>query len=125
MAFRHRFLIDECLSPRLADVAVGLADITHVNCRGSTRPPDPIIAQWCVADDHILVTNNARDFRRHYAAMDLHPGVVILLPGVDRGQQCTIFAAALPAIAPLPDLINYLFEIGLDGSLTIVDWPTP
>lgn len=123
MAFRHRFLIDECLSPKRVNVGPALAEITHVNFRGLAWQPDIVIAQWCVEHDHVLVTNNGRDFRRHYADMEVHPGVVVLLPSVDRDRQCSIFAAALPSIAARPDLINTLIEIRLDGSMDVIDWP--
>lgn len=123
MAFRHRFLIDECLSPRLAEAAAGLAEVVHVNFRGLAGQPDGAIARWCVEHDHVLVTNNGGDFRRHYAGVGLHPGLVILLPSVERDRQCRLFRTALPAIVTRPDLVNTLVEISLEGTLTIIDWP--
>lgn len=122
MVFRHRFLIDECLSPKLADIGAGIAEITHVNFRGLARRPDIVPARWCVERGYILVTSNGRDFRHHYAALPIHPGGVVLLPSVERYRQCHIFADALSLLSKWPDLINTLVEIDLDGSVAVVDW---
>ena len=58
--------------------------------------------------DFVLVTNNASDFRRLYAAQPLHAGLIILIliPVVDRVLHQKLFRAALDELAdigePLP-----------------------
>ena len=125
MAFRHRFLIDECLSPKLAKIAPDFVDVTHVNFRGLCQHSDIAVMRWCIANDHIVVTDNGRDFRRLYDALDVHPGVVIFASSIGRAQQCRSFAAALPVIIARPDLINKLVDIDPAGAATIIDWPPP
>jgi hypothetical protein len=41
--------------------------------------------------DFVLVTNNASDFRRLYAAQPLRAGLIILIPVVDRTLQQKLF----------------------------------
>ena len=124
MGFLKGWLIDECLSPKLAEVATSRSQSAwHVNHRGLARRADPLIARWCVGHDLVLVTNNARDFRRVYANFELHPGLVILLPRVERPDQIVLFGAVLDRVATEPDLINKLVEIDAAGAITIMDWP--
>ncbi len=125
MAYLKGRLIDECLSPELADVAIARrAEAHHVNHRALTSWPDPVTARWCVDNDYVLVTNNGRDFRRIYASLDLHPGLVVILPTVKLGIQTGLFGAVIDWAATQPDLINKLFEIDAAGVITISDWPT-
>lgn len=74
--------------------------------------------------DFILVTNNASDFRRLYAAEPLHAGLVILIPVVGRALQRKLFQAALDELAVTGDPVNRVLEVDLDGeevSLTLYD----
>lgn len=96
----------------------------HVNHRGLAKRPDPALARWCVEQDFVLVTNNARDFHRIYASLDLHPGLVILLPSVERLDQMTLFERAVDAVVSMPDALNKLIEVTADGTVCISDWPT-
>ena len=124
MAFLKGWLIDECLSPKLADLATERAEFAwHVNHRGLRGRLDPFIARWCVERDLVLVTNNARDFRRIYAGLELHPGLVVILPKVERPDQVRLFGIVLQRIETEPDLINKLVEIDAAGTITILDWP--
>ena len=125
MAYLRGWLIDECLSPRLADVALNRSvEGAHATRRGLTARPDPVVARWCVANDFALVTNNARDFRRIYSGLDLHPGLVLLLPKIVASEQIKLFALVLDKVEDEPDLINKLVEIDAAGTITISDWPT-
>lgn len=123
MAFRLRFLIDECLSPKLAKIGIDIADITHVNFRGLMRQPDTVVARWCLDHDHVVVTNNARDFRKLYATFDLHPGVVVVQPTTSWARQRDILITALPVLTARPSLVNTLIEIDDDSDVTFIDWP--
>jgi hypothetical protein len=54
--------------------------------------------------DFILVTNNASDSRRLYAAQPLRAGLVILIPAVNRVFHRKLFRATLDATLALYDL---------------------
>lgn len=124
MAFPIRFLIDECVSPNLANEAKrrGYA-AWHVNHRALDRTPDPLIFRRCLADDMILVTNNATDFRRIYASAELHPGLVIILPVAQREDQVRLFASALDWIEKQRDVVNMLIEVSSEGEVAVSVFP--
>ena len=76
--------------------------------------------------DFVLVTNNASDFRRLYAAQPLHAGLVILIPAVNRQVQQKLFRAALDELATIGEPVNRVLEADLDGAqatLTLYDLP--
>ncbi len=59
-----RFLIDENLSPRLVEVARGFGfEAMHVNHIGLRTETDWELLKVVAADDWVLVTNNALEFR--------------------------------------------------------------
>jgi predicted nuclease of predicted toxin-antitoxin system len=111
-----RFLIDECLSLDLVAVA-GKAghDARHVAHVGRAGWKDWNVARYASEGDFILVTNNASDFRRLYAAEPLHAGLIILIPVVNRMVQRRLFKAALDELAIIGEPINRVLEVDLDG----------
>jgi len=111
-----RFLIDECLTVDLVDVA-GRAghEARHVARVGKAGWKDWNVARYARDGDFILVTNNATDFRRLYAAQPLHAGLVILIPAVDRVLQQRLFQTALDELTTLGEPINRVIEVDLDG----------
>jgi predicted nuclease of predicted toxin-antitoxin system len=122
-----RFLIDECLSVDLVSVA-GQAghEAQHIARVGKAGWKDWNVVRHAHNSDFILVTNNASDFRRLYAAEPLHAGLVILIPVVDRELQRKLFQAALDELAVTGEPVNRVLEVDLDGeeiSLTLYDWP--
>jgi predicted nuclease of predicted toxin-antitoxin system len=123
MAFPIRFLIDECLSSGLVELAQSGIEIVHVNHRGLTGQPDSVIARWCLDHDHALITNNGRDFRMLYARLAIHPGLVVILPSITRERQQVLLGKGLIAVATLHDTINKLVEIDMAGDVTVSDWP--
>lgn len=70
--------------------------------------------------DWVLVTNNAVEFRGRYRQIDLHPGVVFILPNVRRPQQIELFQAALSDIEADPDLINKALDVTYDSRDIVV-----
>lgn len=62
-----------------------------------------------------MVTNNAGDFRRLFAAQTLHAGLVILIPNADRTMQCCLCAAALDQLALFGEPVNQVLEVDLGG----------
>ncbi len=122
-----RFLIDECLNVDLVAVA-GRAghEAHHVARVGKSGWKDWNVARYARGGDFILVTNNASDFRRLYAAQPLHAGLVILIPAVDRILQQRLFKTALDELAILGEPLNRVIEVDLDGddvTFAIYDLP--
>lgn len=122
-----RFLIDECLTIDLV-AAAGEAghEARHVAHAGRAGWKDWNVARYAAEGDFILVTNNASDFRRLYAAQPLHAGLVILIPAVDRLLQRTLFRAALDELAIIGEPLNRVLEVDLDGdevTLALYDLP--
>ena len=64
--------------------------------------------------DFILVTNNASDFRRLYAAQPRMPGLAALIPAADRIPQQRLLETALDELAILGELLNRVIEVDLD-----------
>lgn len=64
------------------------------------------VAKYAGAEEYILVTNNASDFRCLYAAELLHPGLVIIIPNVGRLVQQQLFQAAIKALEENGEPIN-------------------
>ena len=75
-----------------------------------------------VVDEHgwVLVTNNAVEFRSKYRAIEIHPGVIFLLPSVPRDQQLLLFEAALDEVAINPDLINQALDVQFSQDAKII-----
>lgn len=120
----ERFLIDECLSGALVAVAKAQgyqADyVTHL---GKAGWQDWNLVRFAVANDYIIVTDNRKDFLKEYARLDVHAGLVILLPKGTRNLQMTLFQRALDVFAARnDDLVNKLVEVARDGSVHIRDW---
>ena len=111
-----RFLIDENLSPRLVEPARARGfEAMHVNHLGLRTETDWDLLRIIAAQDWVLVTNNAIEFRGRYREIELHPGVVFLLPAVRRDAQLRLFEAALERVREHPDLVNKALDVGFDG----------
>lgn len=102
-------------------------DAVHVNTVGLRGASDPDVLAYAVAEDRIVMTSNAVDFRklaRHAAG---HPGLAVLLDAVGRQQQITFgtkLANAVDAmIASGGTARGRLFEI--DRSARVRDYPLP
>jgi predicted nuclease of predicted toxin-antitoxin system len=122
-----RFLIDECLSTSLVAVAGkaghGAQHVAHV---GKSGWKDWNVARYAREGDFVLVTNNASDFRRLYAAEPLHAGLIILIPTVGRIIQQKLFRAALDELALIGEPVNRVIEVYLTGEdvvVTVYDLP--
>ncbi len=116
-----RFLVDENLSvllPRTAHLRI--YEAIHVNHRGLHRAKDWEILRVVIEEEWGLVTNNAIEFRGRYRGLDVHPGIVFLLPAVPREQQMELFAAALDAIGEFPDIVNTALDVDYEAGHTRV-----
>lgn len=118
------FLIDECLSPELVQLAhrAGYA-ATAVRDRGWTGLKDDELVEKAFEHDLVLVTRNARDFRGSspdsagglLRKVDVHPGLVCIDTerddGFDIPKQLRLFEIALDELKPEPDLVNQALEV--------------
>jgi predicted nuclease of predicted toxin-antitoxin system len=119
-----RFLIDECLSTGLVAVAKARGfEADHVAHIGKSGWQDWNLVPFAVANDYVIVTNNRRDFLKEYAKLDVHGGLVVLLPLVKRDEQIALFSRALDFLTERnDDLVNRLVEVLPDGSVHLRRW---
>lgn len=121
MSVWPRFLIDENLSVRLAEMARHRGyEAIHVNHRGLRSHKDWTIMEVVRSEDWTLVTNNVVEFRARYAREMLHAGVVLFLSNVRRTRQMALFDAALTDIEADPDIVNCALEVDFDGDEIVV-----
>lgn len=119
------FLIDECLSPDLVALANARNHhATHVVFRGMQGAQDRDLLPLIREGGFILVTNNGRDFLPLYSQEELHPGLVIIIPGnLEREKQLEFFGRVLDFVEPMQDLVNKVVEVFSDGTVELRDWP--
>lgn len=119
-----RLFLDECLSPRIAQVlnAEGVHLVLHPRDFGGLGAPDHEVLSRCVDRDLILVTQNARDFRALVAVQDVHPGLVIL-PCVGRARTEKLLRVIVEYLSELGDpmnvMVNHVVEISAEANITI------
>ena len=77
---------------------------------------------FAVRSDFAFVTNNARDYRRLYKRVDLHPGLLIIVPQGHHDQQVALFRKLLDYLETIPDIVNQLVEIDEAGHVTVTPW---
>ena len=97
----------------------------HVTAVGLTSTPDKVIAERAVQTGAIMVTNDARDYRRLYARFVSHPGLVIMLPSVTTPMQIRLFEAVIAYIAAEESIVDQLVEIDEAGRIKVRPWPQP
>lgn len=76
--------------------------------------------QEVARDDWVIVTNNAIEFRGRYSELELHPGVLFLLPNVRRVLQAELLLGALAEIERDPDLVNQALDVSFSGETVVV-----
>jgi predicted nuclease of predicted toxin-antitoxin system len=123
-----RFLVDECLTPALVGAAHAAGhEAHHVAHIGLASAKDWSVAGWAVRHDQIFVTNNATDFRVLYARLAVHPGLLIIVPSVDRETQVRLFGAVLAKLSEIGEPVSRIIEARLDGGdirLALYAWPS-
>jgi predicted nuclease of predicted toxin-antitoxin system len=121
-----RFLIDECLHESLVGLAHAAGfEATHVNHLGLSGQPDWALAERIVKDEFTFVTNNRVDFLRIFRKMELHPGLVVLVPNVVPALQRALFEGAIRYLAGR-DLVNTVIEVSLEGeTVRCVEYQLP
>ena len=118
-----KFLIDECLSPKLATIARerGYPQSTHVTWLGLRAWRDWALVRRAVADGYVLVTNDRADFTSLMEREQEHPGLVCVtvahgLNSLD--VQARLFRYALMRLAE-EDLTGRILEIALQTDQTV------
>ena len=124
-----KLFIDESLSPLLAQRLneKGGYDAVHPLHVGRRGEPDHRVLERCIAEDRIIVTQNARDFRKLVGRTELHPGLIVL-PSIDREGTWSLLLAALAYLEehgdPMDIMLNHVLEVaGLDA-MTLIALPT-
>lgn len=128
-----QFFIDECISPQVAVRLneTGRYAAVHPRDIGRRGDPDHVVLRNAIAEDRIIVTENARDFRGLVGREDLHTGLVIL-PSVSRDRCLQLLEAAIAFLemvaaganeAPADHLINRVIEVDLTGQCRIYRLP--
>jgi predicted nuclease of predicted toxin-antitoxin system len=119
-----KFLINECLTPRLAPVANDRGfEAYHVTHRGWGGLKDPQLLARLIDEELILVTNNRDDFVALVSGVELHPGLIVILENVRREKQIVLFAIALEVVRPMTSMINKVVEVSDGGSVDLYDLP--
>ena len=91
-----RLLIDECLHESLVGVAHRAGfEATHVKHLGLSGKADWELAERIVEDEFTFVTNNRVDFIRLFAKMELHAGLIVIVPNAVPAVQRALFEAAI------------------------------
>ena len=120
------FLIDECLHTSLVAVAQARNyEAHHVVYLGMQGWKDSEVLRRVEERDYTLVTNNAVDFRRLYARVPIHAGLIIVIPNVIPALQRELMGAVLDHVGR-GGLINTVVEVGIeDGQIAIVEYRLP
>lgn len=136
-----KFLIDECLSPSLAQLARdrGYHASFHVSWLGKAGWKDWELKNLILDGDWTFVTRNSIDFRGsaedpgskgQYADVAIHAGLVCINgPGNMTARiQVELFAAVLNEVQTLAHLVNEVIEVNLPeegGEFEIVRYSLP
>lgn len=122
-----RLLLDEHISPaivqRLAELGIYAQSVPHVGLAGC---PDPIIWQYALEHDFVIVTTNARDFMG-LLNVELHPGIILLREGnLRRDEQWQRLLAVVQHVLQSGDpdfLLNKAVEITGPNKFHVRDMP--
>jgi len=76
--------------------------------------PDWELADRIVKDEFTFVTNNRVDFMRLFGKMELHAGLIVIVPNVVPSVQRALFEAAIQYLAG-KELINSVIEVSVEG----------
>lgn len=127
-----RFFIDEDLSPTLVRECHRAGyDATCSRDRGKLGRSDRDVAELCMDEDRILVTNNVADFLVLAEEAGLHPGLVVM-PLATKTVEREWMAAAIDSIeaaakdasqGPATVMVNHVVEVDEAGRCSRYDYP--
>lgn len=110
-----KFLIDECLSPELANIARnrGFPLSAHVRDLGLLTRPDWRIVPYAIRNGYAIATNDSEDFMRLLARTETHFGLVCLVADggvMDRVTQEQLSKRALDELPNAPP-VDWRLEV--------------
>jgi predicted nuclease of predicted toxin-antitoxin system len=111
-----KFLIDECLSHTYvaAFVARGFHNALHPIHVGLRRARDDQLLAKAIAEDRIMISANAKDFRKLLGNCPIHPGA-ILVEGIDRETTLRLIFLGVDFVQAQNDpdmyMINRVVEV--------------
>lgn len=121
-----KFLIDECLSLDLVEVARsrGFPESSHVVWMGKSGWKNWQLKPFILAGDWTFVTRNSVDFRGsadspgsggQYADVPLHAGLICINgpDGMTAELQCELFEIALDEAGDAGQFVNEVIEVDL------------
>ena len=123
-----RLFIDECLSPRVAERLneSGGHDAIHPLHVGRRGEDDHVVLARCVAEDRVLVPQNAHDFRNLVGREAIHPGLIVL-PPVGQDEAHRLLADAIEDLStrgrPMDVMVNHVLEVEADGTCRLYALP--
>lgn len=121
---RVAFLVDECVTPLLAQIANDFGYEAHfIHHRGWGELKDPELYRELLAHDLTLITNNRDDWRDLLGRTELHPGLVVILRNAPRPEEIVYFARCLVLMATLSSMANTVVEVDEQGN--VVAYPLP
>jgi predicted nuclease of predicted toxin-antitoxin system len=115
-----RLFIDESLSPLLATRCnePGRHDAVHPLHIGRRGEPDHRVLTLCISEDRVIVTQNARDFRRLVSKAEVHSGLIIL-PFATRDVTWELLQAAITCLEtkgdPMDVMVNHMLVVATTG----------
>lgn len=126
-----KLLIDECLSPDLAQIAWDTnLECMHVTRIGLGSMEDWQLVRVAVTEDWVLVTNNTADFVELVGREEVHPGLVCLNFTPDEmgaDSQRRLFGHALAQLAGR-DPMNEILDVTLRSDRVVQTkryvWPS-
>jgi predicted nuclease of predicted toxin-antitoxin system len=123
-----KFFVDESLSPRIAERLneTGVHDAIHPLHVGRRGEPDHRLLARCIEEDRVIITQNARDFRRLIGRAKIHPGLIIL-PSLDREGTWILLQAAITYLEgkgePADVIVNHVAEVDKSGRISFYPLP--
>ena len=99
----------------------------HPRDFGGLGASDHEVLARCVEMDHVLVTENAKDFRALVSTQDVHPGLIVL-PCVGQARSEKLLSAAIDFLArqgdPMDIMVNHVLEVSTEADMTLYPLPT-
>ena len=117
-----KFFVDECLSPSYVQALAeaGYPEAVHPRFLGLSGARDGSIAARAFAEDRIIITGNARDFRRIFGDMAVHPSGIFVVP-INRDRKWQSISAALTFLELQTDpggyMVNRVIEVAQEGGV--------
>jgi hypothetical protein len=97
----------------------------NVNHVGLSGKPDWELAARIVKDEFTFVTNNRIDFVRLFGMMELHAGLIVIVPNLAPARQRGLFQAAIQYLAG-KSMINTVIEVTSNGkTATCIEYQLP